>query len=80
MSSSEVQTDVSDPLGKLVDRLDGLSTKEEREGDEEKKDVPKAARVTRCFPDIGALKETCEKHQCCVGTALRSGVLKLFRQ
>ncbi|CAL8343425.1 unnamed protein product [Merluccius merluccius] len=61
MSSSEVQTDVSDPLGKLVDRLDRLSTKEEREGDEEKKYVPKAARVTRCFPDIGALKETSQR-------------------
>jgi len=75
MASSEVQTDPGDPLGKLVERLDRLSTREE--------DGAQAPRVTPRLPDVtGELKETCElalQYYLVICEAPGSGVLNLFR-
>ena len=63
MGRSEVQRNPRDPLGKLVDRLDRLSMKEQEKGDREEKDLPTAppsGRGKPCFPDMGELKEAGE--------------------
>lgn len=62
MVSSEVQTDTDDPLGNLVEHLDGLSTREE-EDDGMENNVPtvaQSARVMSRLPDdTGELTEMC---------------------
>lgn len=79
MASSEIQTDPGDPLGKLVERLDRLSTREE----EDVPTVAQSARVTPRLPDVtGELKEMCElalQYYLVICEAPGSGVLNLFR-
>ncbi|CAL8278665.1 unnamed protein product [Lota lota] len=56
MTRSVVQRNPSDPLSKLVDRLDGLSTKEKGEGDREEKYLPKAPPSGRVTPQRRSTK------------------------
>ncbi|XP_056452774.1 uncharacterized protein LOC130387618 isoform X2 [Gadus chalcogrammus] len=61
MGMSADQRDPRDPLCKLVERLDRLSTKEEENGDGEEEYLPKApppGRGTPWYPGMGELKET----------------------
>ena len=63
MGMSADQRDPRDPLCKLVERLDRLSTKEEENGDGEEEYLPKApppGRGKPWYPGMGELKETGE--------------------